>query len=195
MLPFNMAYRTFIYRQNNPIKASLDRRIYRTRKSLRDKGILPPVGVEMSEEQKNIYAQLGKGDFSYWDTIKKRGGIGTKLHNGGSNVNRQKREPRSAEYMLWDRSRQNSKKSGKEFNITVEDIIIPEYCPYLKIKLSTNIIDNQSPNYYTIDRIDSNIGYVKGNIQILSLLANTMKNNATIEQLLEFSKNVITLYS
>jgi hypothetical protein len=190
-----MAYRAYINRHRNPDKRALDRRIYTTRKRLRDLGILPPVGSDMTEEEKNIYDQLGKGDFSYWDMVKKRGGIGKKLHDGGSRINSDKKTIRTPEYLLWDRLRQNAKNLGREFTISVEDIVIPEYCPYLKIKLSTDLNDYKCPNYYTGDRIDSNFGYIKGNVQVLSFLANTMKNNATIEQLVEFSKNILTLYS
>jgi hypothetical protein len=190
-----MAYRAFIWRQNNPEKRTLNGRIYKTRKRLRTLGILPPVGVDMNEEQKKIYDQLGQGDFSYWDTIKTSGGIGIKRSNGGSNINRAKPKHKTPEELLWERLKQNSKKTNREFSINVEDIVIPEYCPYLKIKLSTNLNEYALPNYYTGDRIDSNLGYIKGNVQVLSLLANTMKNKATIDQLVEFSKNIILLYS
>ena len=77
------------------------------------------------------------------------------------------------------------------FNITVEDIIIPEYCPILNIKLdrSTGRSKNDSCTP-SLDKIIPEKGYVKGNVQVISMLANTMKNHATKEQLLTFSKNI-----
>jgi hypothetical protein len=82
---------------------------------------------------------------------------------------------------------------GYNFNITVEDIVIPEYCPYLNIKLSTDPKDMNEDNYYSGDRIDSSKGYTKGNVQVISLLANKMKNKATQEQLLKFAVNGLNL--
>jgi hypothetical protein len=34
-----------------------------------------------------------------------------------------------------------------------------------------------------LDRIDNNEGYVKGNVAVISFRANTLKNNATAEEL------------
>ena len=185
-----MAYRAFIWRHNNPEKRSEHRRKYVVRKKLKELGYLPLDNSLMNEEQKELYEQIGRSDYSFWDKVKSKNG-----HDGGTRIRQQKKQIRSAEYRLWDRLRQSAKDSGKEFTIEVEDIIIPEYCPYLNVKLTTEQSDYKLPNYYTGDRIDSSLGYIKGNVQVLSFLANTMKNNATIEQLVEFSKNIIKLYS
>jgi hypothetical protein len=189
-----MAYRAFNWRHQNPEKRSLQRRIYKVRRQLRERNILPPTGVEMNDEEKEIYDQVGRGDFSFWDTVKTRGGIGTKLHDGGVRVNSKPKEIRTPEYMLWDRLRQSATRSGKEFTIEVEDIVIPEYCPYLCIKLTTDYKDHKLPNYFSGDRIDSSKGYIKWNVQVISLKANVMKSSATIEELLTFSRNIINLY-
>ena len=42
---------------------------------------------------------------------------------------------------------------------------------------------NKSDNSYSLDRIDSNKGYIKGNVWIISNRANTIKNNASLEEL------------
>ena len=157
------------------------------RKSLRKKGILPNYGDPLDEIQQKIWDQISNNDFSYWDSIKYDGTYDPNPNN--------KRTPiRENEYLLWYRAKENSKSRKFEFNIDVEDIVIPEKCPYLNITLATSLEDCQKPNYYSIDRIDSKKGYIKGNVQVISKLANTMKNNATIEQLIMFAEGVLKIH-
>lgn len=81
---------------------------------------------------------------------------------------------------------------GWEFNLTLDDIIIPEVCPILETKLTRGDHKRwESPeNTISLDRIDPTKGYVKGNVRVISTLANTMKNNATFDQLRAFAKNI-----
>jgi hypothetical protein len=78
---------------------------------------------------------------------------------------------------------------GFNFNLTIDDIIIPECCPLLGVKLLIDPKDKDEPHYYSADRIDSSKGLVKGNIQIMSVKANKMKNKATEIELLKFANN------
>ncbi len=68
------------------------------------------------------------------------------------------------------------------FDLTEEDIRIPEFCPLLGIKIKLDGFKNKvdSPS---LDRIDSNKGYTKDNVWIISSRANIIKNNATVEEL------------
>jgi len=95
--------------------------------------------------------------------------------------------------------RGRAKDRGIECTIQESDIVIPETCPYLGIKLLAQTSQGNGkgktlPNSASVDRIDPTKGYVQGNIQVISHLANRMKSNATLDQLLEFSKNVIRIY-
>ena len=47
---------------------------------------------------------------------------------------------------------------------------------------------SRPPNLAALDRIDNNIGYMKGNLHIISDHANSMKRNATYDELLRFAK-------
>lgn len=90
-----------------------------------------------------------------------------------------KNNPQSV-LVTWAKSR--AKKKNIPFDITPEDVTIPECCPILGIKLEAgekHLVDN-SPS---IDRIDPKLGYVKGNIQVISYRANRIKNDATLEEL------------
>lgn len=86
----------------------------------------------------------------------------------------------------------NSRKLGLPFDLLPEEIEVPEYCPYLNIKLEWGKgIQDGTPS---IDRIVPSDGYVKTNIQIISHLANAMKNKATVEQMITFAENVLKLH-
>ena len=86
-----------------------------------------------------------------------------------------------------------AKRNGLDFNITQDDLYLPEYCPILNIKLEYN--GNKKSNSYlpSVDRIDNTKGYIKGNVVVISTLANAMKNKATFTELKEFSKNIVKL--
>lgn len=88
------------------------------------------------------------------------------------------------------RSRGRAKKLNIDFNITVEDIILIDYCPILGLELDYIYKKHNNIKAASLDRFDNSKGYVKGNVYIISVLANTMKNNASLEQLLMFSKNI-----
>ncbi len=91
---------------------------------------------------------------------------------------------------LYQSAKQRSKDGKYLFTITLEDVPeIPLKCPVLNIdmKIGTRYCA-------TIDRIDSSKGYEPGNIQIISRKANSMKSDATREELLLFSKYWIKLF-
>lgn len=87
---------------------------------------------------------------------------------------------------ILSRSKARASKKGLEFNLTIEDIVIPEVCPYLKIPINTDRMYSPS-----LDRIDNNKGYIKGNVEVISWKANIMKSNASPEELVEFAKAIL----
>ncbi len=74
---------------------------------------------------------------------------------------------------MYDRCKTRATQKNLEFNIDLSDIIIPEICPIFKKPIKVP----------SLDRIDSSKGYIKGNIRVVENRANTLKNNATLEEL------------
>ena len=70
----------------------------------------------------------------------------------------------------------------------------PKVCPVLGIELDWKAKVNKGgqDNSPSLDRIDSTKGYVLGNVMMMSRLANCMKQNATSEQLINFSKYMLS---
>ena len=83
---------------------------------------------------------------------------------------------------ILTRVRHRAKKFGIFFNLTEDDIVIPTHCPILKVPLVRNT--EYAPS---IDKIHPHLGYVKYNVQIISMKANAMKNSATKEELKLFA--------
>lgn len=96
---------------------------------------------------------------------------------------------------IWHRAKGRAKRQGIEFDIEPADIIIPKFCPILGIELKEN---KGKPGAYrdsiSIDKIDPTKGYTKGNIQVISQLANGMKNQANKEELIKFAEYILTNY-
>lgn len=95
---------------------------------------------------------------------------------------------------LLHNARNNAKKKGQVFDLVLEDIVIPEYCPLLGIKL---IKEEENYTFHhkalpSLDRIDSTKGYTKDNIWVISYLANRMKADASQEDLIAFAQGVIS---
>lgn len=82
----------------------------------------------------------------------------------------------------------SAKRRGLEFNLDYTDLELPKYCPILGIELFYGRTNHYNKlNHATVDRIDNSKGYVKGNVIIISRLANMMKTCATIEQIQKFN--------
>jgi hypothetical protein len=87
-------------------------------------------------------------------------------------------------------ARARAKEQGIQIDIYIEDIVVPEFCPVLGIKLSVDGDKNNSPS---LDKMIPERGYTKGNVKVISWRANWIKNNATpeeIEKLYIYSKSM-----
>lgn len=94
---------------------------------------------------------------------------------------RAKQRARPPEYSMLVNARLRARKKWLDFNITAEDIVIPKFCPYFGIELKRNSNGTILDNSPTLDRINPSLGYVKGNVEVISNKANRIKNDGTVE--------------
>ena len=99
---------------------------------------------------------------------------------------------------LHSNIKSRAKRTGIEFTLDWQDIDIPIICPVLGVPILTGTNEGMktgpSPNSPSVDRIDNTKGYIKGNIQVISHKANTMKNSASPEQLIRFANWIRRTY-
>lgn len=95
---------------------------------------------------------------------------------------------RSLERRIYGAAKARAKRRGLPFDIELSDIQIPSHCPILGIPLYSVVgcgmgsikARNNSPS---IDRIDNEKGYVKGNTIIISMRANNLKSDGKLEEI------------
>lgn len=95
------------------------------------------------------------------------------------------------EWYLFNSARNRARIHGIEFTITKEDIIIPTHCPYMGFELTRIQGKGRQKTNPSLDRIDSTKGYIPGNVEVISDLANRVKQDATIPQLRLFAEYVL----
>jgi hypothetical protein len=95
-------------------------------------------------------------------------------------------------------AKRRAKEKKLKFSIDSTQIKIPATCPILDIPIvkvyTKGKKSGPTPNSPSIDRIDNTKGYIKRNVQVISHQANTMKANATPEELIKFAKWILRTY-
>lgn len=103
---------------------------------------------------------------------------------------------KSLEWRMINNRRFDAANKGIPFTITPEDITIPDKCPVLGIPIFVNAGKNSNTdNSPSLDRIVPELGYVRGNIGVISMRANRIKNDSEPWELLaicEYSMGAIS---
>lgn len=87
---------------------------------------------------------------------------------------------------LLQRLKSKAKQINVPFNLTLADVNVPDTCPVLGIPLSFGKASDDNgwrDNSPSVDRIIPTLGYVKGNVIVISYRANRIKNDASVEEL------------
>lgn len=83
---------------------------------------------------------------------------------------------------LLDHAKGAARRKGLIFDLTAEDIYVPETCPVFgtRLEVGSGIRTENSPS---LDRIIPSRGYVRGNVWVISWRANRIKNDASLDEL------------
>jgi|ERR1700719_3251206 len=97
---------------------------------------------------------------------------------------KQSREVNPKRFILYS-SRNSSRIRGLENTLTIDDIPnIPKRCPVFPwIQIEHRVGEDIRDGSPSLDRVDNTIGYVKGNVRIISYRANQLKSDATDQEL------------
>jgi hypothetical protein len=86
----------------------------------------------------------------------------------------------SPNVVMYTRIKAKAKKYGIPFNLELSDIVIPEVCPVFGVPF---VYGRKDPYNISLDKIFPALGYTKGNVIVVSVRANTIKNDASVEEL------------
>lgn len=78
-------------------------------------------------------------------------------------------------------ARRRAKELNLPFNLEERDICVPAYCPILGVPLEVGSLDRD--NSPSLDRIIPERGYTRGNVVVLSMRANRLKSDASLDEL------------
>jgi hypothetical protein len=83
-------------------------------------------------------------------------------------------------------AKRRSKQMGMRFD--AQEIECPDLCPVLGIRLGYEraqgaTVGRARPHIPSLDRTDPTLGYVVGNVRVISHRANMLKSNASLDEL------------
>ena len=125
-------------------------------------------------EKQKVYAA------KHPDRIKERNANRDFANDYAKQKERILKDPRS--YILKS-ALKRARKNGREFSITIDDIIIPTHCPVFGYELVALNEGKAGDNSMSLDRIDNKLGYIPGNVIVVSNRANILKKDATVAEL------------
>ena len=139
--------------------------------------------MSRAEAQKRYHEQK-KNDPDYVARRREHGRKWRQTHKKEALEARKQYYKDNPEYQWIDNAKHRAKKLGVPFDLTVEYIrsIYTNVCPVLDIPLERTP-GGTTNNTPSIDRIVPELGYVQGNVIVVSLLANQIKSCATPDQI------------
>lgn len=90
----------------------------------------------------------------------------------GISVSRKHRQANRISYLVA-RAKRRAKENDLPFDLAVADLELPSHCPILGIALDYVNVADDNPS---LDRVRNELGYVKGNVRVISRRANVLKS-------------------
>lgn len=148
-----------------------------------------------SNRSRAKYPELTKAEYDKIYRARTEGDIELKERKKASSRLRRGKMGESLKIALLSGARARAKRKGLPFNIDISDIFIPNYCPVLGLKLEV-CFDKKGGKAHSpsLDRINPTLGYVKGNVLVMSRRANLIKTDASlveIEKVAAFLRNLL----
>lgn len=94
---------------------------------------------------------------------------------------------------MFYNAKARANKAGLPFTITIDDLTIPTHCPILGIPVFPVKGRGGGDHSPSLDRIKNELGYVRGNVIVISNRANRLKSDATIKELRDIASFYATL--
>lgn len=89
----------------------------------------------------------------------------------------------NAERRMLAQAKRRATEKNIPFDLVLDDIKIPDFCPVLLIPLKFGV-GRPAGNSPSLDRVIPELGYVRGNVIVVSYRANTIKSDATAEEIM-----------
>lgn len=95
------------------------------------------------------------------------------------------RERRTTAERLFHAAKHRARRRGLPFELSLVDIVVPEVCPVLGLRLAVSDAEKRGASDHSpsLDRVDNRLGYVPGNVIVVSWRANNLKSDATPAEL------------
>jgi len=91
---------------------------------------------------------------------------------------------------IFQHAKQRARIKGIEFSICKDDVVIPDFCPLLGVRINSDSGDVDSRP--SLDRVDNSKGYVPGNVLVVSHRGNRLKNDSSAKELMMLAKTCLS---
>ncbi len=99
-------------------------------------------------------------------------------------------------HKMWAGAKKRAWIKGIPFSLVMSDMPeIPEVCPILSIKLKENCIAGPDDCSPSLDRIIPELGYVAGNVRVISNRANRIRSDANAHELMLIARDAARIES